>query len=88
MKHEHLRVDISPAALEAIAALIETGGSEDGHYWDRIPREVQVEIENFINECRARVQHAAAGEPDTSEDPLPIRRGSARIPNHDIDDLL
>jgi hypothetical protein len=60
--HEHLRVDISPAALDHVRAAVEQYlvGAE-------FPVGIGTEIQNFANECRARLQHAAAGEPDISE---------------------
>lgn len=60
-KHEHLHVDISPAALNWISHMLDGASAH-------LPfNSMRIEVENFVSECRARVQHAAAGEPDISE---------------------
>ena len=65
--YEHLHVDISPAALELVeAALITWLTSIYDPASDRVPALSQ-ELWNLVNECRARLQHVAAGEPDISE---------------------
>lgn len=53
--YEHLHVDITPASLAKIHDALERVGFAES----------EIEIHNFISECRARVQHAKLGMPDT-----------------------
>lgn len=59
-RYEHFRMDLTPRVLALIADCVEP------HVATCDPA-VQVELHNFLNECRARVQHVAAGLPDLSE---------------------
>lgn len=59
-RYEHWHMDITPVALEAIAAAVE----------DALPGEsgeVRMELLNVVNEIRARLQRVAIGEHDISE---------------------
>jgi len=62
VKNEHLHVDISPWALQVIADVLEHAVP----LLNGQPADIQYEVQNFMNECRARVQHAAIGMPDTA----------------------
>lgn len=62
--YEHLHVDISPHALEYIANALDDGPHSQRY---ALPPEQQAEVQNFISECRARVQHANAGIEDPPE---------------------
>lgn len=75
--YEHLHIDITPAALEFIAKTLErfAGPSPD--------ERTAIEVQNFINECRARVQHAAAGILDLTP-PDPLVTGA--VPGHSSQD--
>lgn len=53
--YEHLHVDISPEALEWIIKTLQLTADHA-----TLSRSAYIEVQNFINECEARVQHAAA----------------------------
>ncbi len=66
--YEHLHIDISPAALELIADMLEAHNP----FPNRNAGQVGIEVQNFINECRARLQHVVARIPDL-DDAVPGR---------------
>lgn len=63
--YEHLHVDISPYALTLLYEAVTEYLGRGGFAPEEAP--LQRELLNFANECRARVQHAAAAIPDISE---------------------
>lgn len=66
--YEHLMWDVSPAALEWIGAAVAVRFGVG----DAVSNpEIRAEIQNFINECRGRLQHVTAGEPDISQGAAP-----------------
>lgn len=74
-QYEHLHVDLSPAALELIHDMLEAHNP----FPNRNSGSVGIEVRNFINECRARLQHIEAGMPDPGwpGDTVPSRSDDA-----------
>ena len=60
---EHLHVDLSPAAIAEVEQAIQRQLDDDSER----SASVVIELQNLANECRARLQHVLAGEPDISE---------------------
>lgn len=63
--YEHLHLDITPRALDYIRDAVETTSRvKECAIFSCLPESVRTEVQNFISECRARLQHVAIGEGD------------------------
>lgn len=72
-QYEHLELDISPRALEVIEHHLIARAA----LWQKEDAHTRAEVQNLINECRARLQRVVRGEPDPKAGTVPGRADDA-----------